>query len=100
MKQHDVRSPASSDNFAFEKKVIEVYNQVVSELPDYEFLNTNSNGFAAFLIKKAGGDVDLPYNSYGSDDLSAYELAYTIALNKQISAAMRKMVVSEPKIHR
>jgi len=83
--EHEVTRPEDivEGNAAFENTVLEAFEFLGENLPDYNALNTNSNGFVRFLIEQTNGNVDLPVTAYGKDEIQAYRRAYHEALRRR-----------------
>jgi RHS repeat-associated protein len=56
----------------FENRIIDRFKDLKNNLPDYNALGPNSNGFAQSLIQTSGGSVDLPINAVGQDETQQY----------------------------
>jgi hypothetical protein len=77
--EHKVERPAgvSAGDFSFEKKIIEIFQVIEQNLPDYDAIDgPNSNGFVTFLVEAAGGSVRLPDEAIGKDEINEYYQKY------------------------
>jgi hypothetical protein len=74
--EHMVNRPQGSpekDYAGFEDKVIQIFDVITKNLPDYDGLSgPNSNGFVRFLVEAAGGGVNLPKKAWKNEEIKEY----------------------------
>ncbi len=72
------------DYKGFENKILNIFDAIKSDLPDYDALNgPNSNGFIRFLIEAAGGGVNLPDKAWKNEEIKKYWEQYQKTLAEQ-----------------
>ena len=85
--EHQVDRPqgvGEKDYAGFEDKVLQVFNVISNNLPDYNGLDgPNSNGFIRFLVESAGGGVNLPNGAWKNDEIKKYWEQYKKSVEQQ-----------------
>ena len=85
--EHLVNRPqgvGEKDYEHFENRIIEIYNAIKDDLPDYNAIDgPNCNGFIKFMIEAAGGSVFLPDKAVGKDEIKEYWDQYKKSLEKK-----------------
>jgi len=83
--EHNVYRPqdVEADDYSFENKIIHTYDQIKNNLPDYDPLGPNCNGFIRFLIEAAGGGLRLPDEARGGDKTLEYWKLYKKQLEEE-----------------
>ena len=71
--------PEGGGDFSFEEKIVDVYEVLSNNLPDYNAFGPNSNGFVNSIILLSGGEVDMVAGHGvlpGAGELQEYFSAY------------------------
>ncbi len=90
-------------DFSFENSILEYFDffqqRVIDEddntdypnLPDYDALGPNSNGFAKSLIELSGGEAELPWSAIGQDDKSEYKSVVRKQKLEEVENKMKRL---------
>jgi hypothetical protein len=83
--------PEGGGDYSFENKILRIYEVLINDLPDYNGLGPNSNGFISSIILLAGGEADLIFEHgtlFGAEaeNLTPYFKAYFKAYPEGLSA--------------
>jgi RHS repeat-associated protein len=82
--EHDVEGPMGAENnYELENNILAIYDVIKDNLPAYDPMGPNSNGFVNWLVTKAGGKVKLPVSAVGKNETAAYEKLYQQAVQKK-----------------